>query len=183
MTAIARHGDIYVIQALFTIIAICIAIKGVLFSIVNILLLVFKGPHQTAYTSPSATTISKNQSVISFLYHSLFVFYDSHSLPIPLHVNFWNLMFFCKFEAASFKTQIEIFKGTHGFLLSGQCTIVNITIQLLNWSSDNHHDQKTIHHYRAPLEYCQRVIEGIRAPGVCFFLIALMNLETTAFWA
>ncbi len=30
---------------------------------------------------------------------------------------------FCKFEDTSFKTQNEILKGPHGFLLSGRCTI------------------------------------------------------------
>ena len=40
-----------------------------------------------------------------------------------------------------------------------------ITVQLLNWSSDNHHVEKTILHYEAPLKYRKRVIEGTRAPS------------------
>ena len=42
----------------------------------------------------------------------------------------------------------------------------NITIQLLNWSSDSNHIQHTIAHYRAPIECRTRVIEGVAAPGV-----------------
>ncbi len=41
----------------------------------------------------------------------------------------------------------------------------NITIQLLNWSSDSNHIQYTIPHYRAPVEYRTRVIERVRATG------------------
>ena len=41
----------------------------------------------------------------------------------------------------------------------------NITIQLLNWSSDSNHIQDTIHHYRAPVDCRTRVIEGESAPG------------------
>lgn len=36
----------------------------------------------------------------------------------------------------------------------------NITIQLLNWTRDSDHIEKTIHHHQAPLEYRTRVMEG-----------------------
>ena len=41
----------------------------------------------------------------------------------------------------------------------------NITVQLLNWSGDNIHEENTIDHHTAPLEYRTRVTEGDIAPG------------------
>ena len=41
----------------------------------------------------------------------------------------------------------------------------SIRVQLMNWSSDSHHEEKTIPHHRAPLECQVRVVDGIRAPG------------------
>ena len=41
----------------------------------------------------------------------------------------------------------------------------NITVQLLNWSGDNSHEEKTIPHHTAPLEYRTRVTEGDTAPS------------------
>ena len=41
----------------------------------------------------------------------------------------------------------------------------NITFQLLNWSGDNSHEEKTISHQTPPLEYRTRVTEGDTAPG------------------
>ena len=41
----------------------------------------------------------------------------------------------------------------------------NITVQLLNWSGDNSHEEDTIHHHTSPLEYRTRVTEGDTAPG------------------
>ena len=41
----------------------------------------------------------------------------------------------------------------------------NITVQLLNWSGDNSHEEKTIPHHTARLEYRNRVTEGETAPG------------------
>ena len=40
-----------------------------------------------------------------------------------------------------------------------------ITVQLLNWSGDNSHEEETIPHHTAPLEYRTRVTEGDRAPS------------------
>ena len=36
----------------------------------------------------------------------------------------------------------------------------NITVQVLNWSGDNSHEEKTIDHHTPPLEYRTRVTEG-----------------------
>ena len=41
----------------------------------------------------------------------------------------------------------------------------NITVQLLNWSGDNSHEEETIHHHKAPLERRVRVTGGDTAPG------------------
>ena len=41
----------------------------------------------------------------------------------------------------------------------------SISIQLVNWSSDSHHEEKTIPHHTAQLEYRVRVVDGIRAAG------------------
>ena len=41
----------------------------------------------------------------------------------------------------------------------------NITVQLLNWSGDNGHEEDTIPHHTAPLENRTRVTEGDRAPN------------------
>ena len=41
----------------------------------------------------------------------------------------------------------------------------NITVQLLNWSGDNGHEEKTIPHHKAPLEGHTRITVGDRAPG------------------
>ena len=41
----------------------------------------------------------------------------------------------------------------------------NITVQLLNWSGDNSHEEKTIPHHTAPLEYRTRVTGRDRAPS------------------
>ena len=67
-------------------------------------------------------------------------------------------------------------RGTHlslyVFLLKGEYDDqlqwpfnANITVQLLNWSGDNSHEEKTINHHTAPLEYRTRVTEGVKAPG------------------
>ena len=37
--------------------------------------------------------------------------------------------------------------------------------ELLNWVSDTHHTEMIIDHYTAPLDYCMRMIERVRAPG------------------
>ena len=55
-------------------------------------------------------------------------------------------------------------KGEHDDKLSFPFS-ANITVQLLNWVSDSHHREMTIHHHTAPL-YCRvRVTERVRAPG------------------
>ena len=41
----------------------------------------------------------------------------------------------------------------------------NITVQLLNWSGDNGHEEDTIPHHTAPLECRTRVTVGDRAPN------------------
>ena len=62
-------------------------------------------------------------------------------------------------------------KGTHlslyVYLLRGEYDDqlewplnANITVQLLNWSGGNDHEENTIHHHTAPLEYRTRVKEG-----------------------
>ena len=67
-------------------------------------------------------------------------------------------------------------KGTHlslyVFLLKGEYDDqlqwpfnANITVQLLNWSGDSSHEEETINHHTAPLEYRTRVTEGGTAPG------------------
>ena len=67
-------------------------------------------------------------------------------------------------------------KGTHislyVYLLKGEYDDqlqwpfnANITVQLLNWSGDNSHEEDTIDHHEAPLEYRTRVTEGDSAPG------------------
>ena len=67
-------------------------------------------------------------------------------------------------------------KGTHlslyVYLLKGEYDDqlqwpfnANITVQLLNWSGDNSHEEKTIPHHTARLEYRNRVTEGETAPG------------------
>ena len=55
-------------------------------------------------------------------------------------------------------------KGEHDDELSWPLK-AGMTVQLLNWSSDSHHREKTIEHHTAPLEYCERVVEGDTAPG------------------
>ena len=82
-----------------------------------------------------------------------------------------------------YKLQLRVYangrgssKGTHlslyVFLLKGEYDdqlqwpfSANITVQLLNWSGDNSHKEKTIPHYKAPLEHRTRVTEGDRTPG------------------
>ena len=67
-------------------------------------------------------------------------------------------------------------KGTHlslcVFLLKGEYDDqlqwpfnANITVQLLNWSGDNSHEEETIPHHKAPLDYRTRVTGRERAPG------------------
>ena len=41
----------------------------------------------------------------------------------------------------------------------------NITVQLLNWSRDKSHEEKTIPYHTAPLEYRTRVTEGNTVPS------------------
>ncbi len=85
------------VYAPYTIVAICIANMGVLFSNVFIFLLVkksWKAHIRQCRPALLAATISKNQSLISFQTPSHFMFFESHSLPIPLHVKFLNLTFF-----------------------------------------------------------------------------------------
>ena len=53
-------------------------------------------------------------------------------------------------------------KGEHDDKLSFPFN-ANITVQLLNWVSDSHHREKTIHHHTAQLEYRVRVTEGVIA--------------------
>ena len=66
-------------------------------------------------------------------------------------------------------------KGTHlslfVYLLKGEYddqlqwpSNANITVQLLNWSGDNSHEEKTIDLHTAPLECRTRVTEGDTAP-------------------
>ncbi len=82
-----------------------------------------------------------------------------------------------------YKLQLVVFvngkgsgKGTHlslfVYLMKGEYDQelqwpinANITIQLLNWSSDSNHIQYTIDHYTTPVEYRTRVIEGVTALG------------------
>ena len=82
-----------------------------------------------------------------------------------------------------YKLQLRVYangrgsgKGTHlslyVYLLKGEYDdhlqwpfSANITVQLLNWSEDSSHEQKTIDHHTAPLEYRTRVTEEERAPG------------------
>ena len=65
-------------------------------------------------------------------------------------------------------------KGTHlslsVYLLKGEYDDklqwpfnANITVQLLNWSGDNSHEEDTIPHHKASLVHRTRVIEGDRA--------------------
>ena len=49
----------------------------------------------------------------------------------------------------------------------------NITVQLLNWSGDNGHEEKTIPHHSSPLDYRIRVTEGdiaLGGMGYCQFI-------------
>ena len=67
-------------------------------------------------------------------------------------------------------------KGTHlslaVYLMQGEYDdelswpfSANIRVQLVNWSSDSHHEEETIPHHTAPLEDRVRVVDGIIASG------------------
>ena len=51
------------------------------------------------------------------------------------------------------------------YSLETSLAIAVITVQLLNWSGDNGHEEVTIPHHTAPLEYRTRVTEEDTAPG------------------
>ena len=55
-------------------------------------------------------------------------------------------------------------KGEHDDKLSFPCN-ANITVQLLNWVSDSHHEEDTIPHHKARLEYRVRVTERVTTHG------------------
>ena len=59
---------------------------------------------------------------------------------------------------------VHLLKGEHDDQLQWPFN-AKITVQLLNWSGDNSHEEITIPHHKAPLEYRTRVTEGDRAPG------------------
>ena len=59
---------------------------------------------------------------------------------------------------------VYLLKGDHDDQLQWPFN-ANITVQILNWSGDNSHREKTISHHRAPLKYRTRVTEGDIAPG------------------
>ena len=61
---------------------------------------------------------------------------------------------------------IQLMKGEYDANLSWPFK-GNVTVQILNWSSDNHHFEQTIQHYQAPLQDRERVVapDKIRAPN------------------
>ena len=67
-------------------------------------------------------------------------------------------------EGTHLSVYVHLMKGEYDDTLSWPFN-GTITVQLLNWFSDNHHVEETIPHYEAPLEYRERVIEDTRAPG------------------
>ena len=72
---------------------------------------------------------------------------------------------------------VNLMKGEYDDTLSWPFN-GTITVQLLNWSSDNHHVEETIRHYTLPLEYRERVIAGTRAlGGLCYQFISLTALQ------
>ena len=92
----------------------------------------------------------------------------------------WSLPFYSrdkgyKLHAEGYANGVGSGKGTHlslyVYLLKGEYDDqlqwpfnANITVQLLNWSGNNSHKEKTIPHHTAPLENRTRVTEGDRAP-------------------
>ena len=59
---------------------------------------------------------------------------------------------------------VYLLKGEHDDQLQWPIN-ANITVQLLNWSKDNSHKERTIPYNIAPLEYRTRVTVRDRAPG------------------
>ena len=73
---------------------------------------------------------------------------------------------------------VHLMKGEHDDKLSFPFN-ANITVQLLNWVSDSHHREMTIHHHTAPL-YCRvRVTEGVTAPGGMWLWTVHITHSTT----
>ena len=67
-------------------------------------------------------------------------------------------------EGTHLSLRVHLMKGEYDATLSWPFN-ATITVQLLNWSSDNHHREETIPHHTAPLEWRERVVEGNRAPS------------------
>ena len=61
---------------------------------------------------------------------------------------------------------VYLLKGEHDDQLQWPFNATcNITVQLLNWSRDNGHEEKTISYHRAELKHRTRVVGKDRAPG------------------
>ena len=81
---------------------------------------------------------------------------------------------------------IQLMKGEYDANLSWPFK-ANVTVQILNWSSDNDHVQQTIHHHEAPLQSRERVVapDKIRAPnsyGIHKFIpLKDLHLKSPAF--
>ena len=94
--------------------------------------------------------------------------------------DWWSLPFYSRDKGYKLMVRVAANgdgsgKGTHlslyVYLLKGEYDDqlkwpfnANITVQLLNWSRDNGHEEKTIPHHKGPLDYRTRVTGDI-APG------------------
>ena len=70
----------------------------------------------------------------------------------------------CSGKGTHLSLFVSLLKGEYDDQLQWPLN-ANFTVQLLNWSGDNDHRERTIPHHTAPLEYRTRVTEGDRAPG------------------
>ena len=81
---------------------------------------------------------------------------------------------------------IQLMKGEYDANLSWPFN-ANVTVQILNWSSDNDHFQQTIHHHEALIRDRERVVapDEIRAPYSCgiheFISLKYLHLKSPAF--
>ncbi len=123
----------------YTIIAICIANTGVLFSSIFILLLVKNLERLTPDQSSCNNYIKKSILDLVFLPQPFRVF----EKPLLLYTctftcKMFKFNFFCKFEVSSCKTEIEILKGPHEFLLSAWCIIGLLGFDRPHEIAENH---------------------------------------------
>ena len=77
---------------------------------------------------------------------------------------------------------VHLMKGEYDDELSWPFS-ANIRVQLMNWSSDSHHEEKTINHHTAPLKARVRVVDRIRASGRlgCHFISHTKLLDCRKF--